>query len=84
MEANVTTTTTQSQPGTLLDEARSNETRRDRELRLAALARFDGSMTQDELDGFVVRYAEAVRLRRELEAQAKSGAPRPYVLRVAR
>ncbi len=35
------------------------------ELQRAAIERANGEITQDEMDGYVVRYAAAVRERRE-------------------
>lgn len=49
-----------------LAAARDEEVRRARQLLTAAQERYDGALTQDELDGFVCRYGTAVTARRML------------------
>lgn len=52
-----------------LAAARDEEVRRARQLLTAAQERYDGALTQDELDGFVCRYGTAVTARRMLLAE---------------
>jgi hypothetical protein len=53
-----------------LADARDEEVRRGRELLQAAQQRYDGAITQDEMDGYVCRYGHAVLTRRVLAHEA--------------
>lgn len=52
-----------------LAAARDEEVRRARQLLTAAQERYNGALTQDELDGYVCRYGTAVNARRMLLAE---------------
>jgi hypothetical protein len=50
----------------ILDEARREEVLRGQQLLIAAQARYDGDMDEDEFAGFVCRYGHACLSRRVL------------------
>jgi hypothetical protein len=50
----------------ILDEARAEEVLRGQQLLVAAQARYDGDMDEEEFNGFVCRYGHACLSRRVL------------------